>query len=95
MELSPNRFAPNYSLGSAYASRKQWEPALSSFKNAVKAAEENSEEESSALQKLYVVTMNKLEEDSPSGPTSREDMMNQFLKLMGEENYRKLAARRQ
>jgi prefoldin subunit 5 len=82
-------------LGCAYASKQDWDPAIAAFRKAIDAVEENSDDQSQALDKLYRVTMMKLQQESPSGPLSRQEMMEKFMEIMGEENYQRLAASRQ
>ena len=93
LELLPDRFAPLYSLGCAYASQQQWGPSVDTFRQAVNAAE-TEEEEVSALKHLYRCTQHKLQQD-PTAPSSREAMMQAFTQLMGAENFQKLAALQQ
>ena len=87
-------FTPNFNLGVAYASRKDYDPAVSSFRRAIDTTEEKSDEQSQALQYLYRVTMGKLQKENPSGPSSREEMMKLFVEIMGEQNYQRMAALR-
>ena len=87
-------FTPNFNLGVAYASRKDYDPAVSSFRRAIETTEEKSDEQSQALQYLYRVTMGKLQKENPSGPSSREEMMKLFVEIMGEQNYQRMAALR-
>jgi tetratricopeptide (TPR) repeat protein len=95
LELVPDSFPPYFSLGCAYASKQNWGPAIQAFRKAIDAAEDKSDDQSQALQNLYRVTMGKLQNQSPTGPSSKEEMMKNFTELMGEENYQRLAAMRQ
>jgi tetratricopeptide (TPR) repeat protein len=95
LDLVPETFKPCFSLGCAYASKQDWDPAISAFRKAIDVVEEKSDDQSRALDKLYRVTMMKLQQESPSAPPSREEMMKKFMEIMGEENYQRLAAARQ
>jgi tetratricopeptide (TPR) repeat protein len=94
LQVLPNSFPTRYSLGCAYASQKDWGSAVAAFRKAMQAAK-NTEDESQVLQSLYRVTAGKMQQDQPTGATSREEMIKQFIDIMGQENYEKLVAMRQ
>jgi tetratricopeptide (TPR) repeat protein len=94
LQVLPDSFPTSYSLGCAYASQKDWDSAVAAFRKAVQAAT-NTEDESQALQSLYRVTAGKMQQDQPTGASSREEMIQQFMDIMGQENYENLVATRQ
>ena len=93
LEHKPN-FPACYSLGCAYASKQDWTRATSSLRMAIDIAQDGSADEMEALQTLYRVVSTMLKEQQPEGPSSREEMMKQFIRLMGEENFEKLSGKR-
>lgn len=95
LELVPDKFAPNYSLACAYASTQDWDPAILIFRKAIDTASDDSDDEKQALQNLYICVMGKLQRDNPTGASSREEMMQKFIELMGQANFEKLSAMRQ
>jgi tetratricopeptide (TPR) repeat protein len=94
LQFLPDSFPTRYSLGCAYASQRDWDSAVAAFRKAVQAGK-NTEDESQALQSLYRVTAGKMQQDQPTGASSREEMIQQFVDIMGQENYEKLVAMRQ
>jgi tetratricopeptide (TPR) repeat protein len=95
LALVPDKFAPNYSLACSYASKQDWDPAIVIFRKAIDVAEDGSDDEKQALQNLYRCVMGKLQRDDPSGASSREEMMQRFMEIMGQVNFDKLSAMRQ
>ena len=94
LDLVPDSFATRYSLACAYASQKKWDPAVTTFRSALAVVDNGSENEKQALQSLYRVTVNKLQAETTSSSTSREEMIKKFVEIMGEENFEKLSNRR-
>lgn len=90
IECVNDSFVPHYSLGAAYACRKEYERAIASFRRAVTLAP-TPERETQALQSLYKVCVLVLQENPPPSG-GQQEMMQQFVALMGQENYQKLAA---
>lgn len=95
LSLVPDKFAPNYSLACSYATQQDWDLAIVIFRKAIDVAEDGSDDEKQALQSLYRCVMGKLQRDDPSGASSREEMMQRFMEIMGQENFAKLSAIRQ
>ena len=95
LALAPDKFAPNFSLACSYASKQDWDPAIDAFRKALDVAKEGSDDEKQALQNLYRCVMGKLQRDNPSGASSREEMMQRFVEIMGPENFEKLSSMRQ
>ena len=86
-----NNFAPRYSLGCAYATRKEYDEAITALKDAIDVAEDNSEDDKKGLQTLYRVVSLKLQSDG-STASSREEAVAKFMRLIGVENYQRLAS---
>ena len=86
-----NNFAPRYSLGCAYATRKEYDDAITALRDAVDVAEDNSDDDKKGLQTLYRVVSLKLQSDG-STASSREEAVAKFMSLIGSENYQRLAS---
>jgi len=94
LALVPDKFAPNYSLACSYATKQDWDPAIVGFRKAIDVAADGSADEHQALQNLYRCVMGKLQRDNPFGASTREEMMQRFVEIMGQENFDKLSAMR-
>jgi tetratricopeptide (TPR) repeat protein len=91
IEYCPDRFAPRYSLGCAYATTKEHDKAIHQFREAVDIAEDNSNDQKQALQTLYRVASLKMQ-STGSVAASREEAVQKFMEVIGTENYEKLAS---
>jgi tetratricopeptide (TPR) repeat protein len=89
IELIPERFVPRYSLGCAYATKKDYDAAIRHFRQAVEVADQ--EQQTQALQILYRVASLKFQADGIA-PSSREAVVEKFRQMMGFENYERLAS---
>lgn len=93
IEYCPDRFAPRYSLGCAYAAKKEYDNAIQHFRKAVEIAETDSSDQNQALQTLYRVASLKMQATG-SLAGSREEAVKKFMEVIGKENYEKLASTR-
>jgi tetratricopeptide (TPR) repeat protein len=93
LEIALNSFAPRYSLACAYASRKQWDLACTAFRYAIECAD-SEESKTKVLKLLYQAAASLIQLDK-TAPASREEMLNRFKAVMGEDNYNLLAAQTQ
>ena len=102
LELKPNTFVARYSLGSALASRQDYEPACREFRRAVDIAQQqDSKDETSrhqtkkALHALYQATarwMQQQQQDPLAAPVSRDEMLQRFRDVMGSDNFDQMTA---
>ncbi|CAJ1945159.1 unnamed protein product [Cylindrotheca closterium] len=93
IEYRPDRFAPRYSLGCAYATKKEYEQAIQHFRHAAGLAEDNSEEQQQALQTLYrVASLHLQASGAMASITSQADAVQKFMEVIGKENYERLAS---
>lgn len=90
IDLLPDRFVPRYSLGCAYATKKDYDRAIETFHGAIDVVEKNSEEDKRALQTLYRCVSLKLQAEKTA--SSQEEAVKTFMKLIGEDNYQRLAS---
>jgi tetratricopeptide (TPR) repeat protein len=94
LEIESESFPACYSLGCAYASKKEWGSAVEAFRKSIDVAEDNSDDQKQALQNLYRITMSKLQQDHPQGVGSQEKTLAMFKEVMGDQNYERLSAMR-
>ena len=90
LEHAPSNFETRYSLGSAYASRKNWKNAAKAFRLAVDSTTEDTKEKT--LKMLYRVAMNLVQEENPQGFKSQNDIVAALQEVVGVDNYKRLAA---
>lgn len=88
LEIMPRRFAAQYSLGAALASRKEWKEAVDALLKAVEYAD-TEDKEMMALRTLYQATGTLITGDPRL--KSREQVIARFHEVMGKANFEKLS----
>lgn len=89
LELEPSNVAALQSMGSAYASLKEWQKAIAVYRQALELDGDNPE----VLTLLYRCATQQLrEETSPEQQQSRETMMTRLGEIMGQSNMNQLLA---
>jgi tetratricopeptide (TPR) repeat protein len=89
MELKPTAFAPSYSLGCAFAARKQWSSAVDAFKKSIPLST-TEDDKLMALKNLYRSACSLVQSDPSSGSTSQHDLLERLGSTMGKENFQLL-----
>jgi tetratricopeptide (TPR) repeat protein len=98
ISLYPEAFPPCYSLACALAERQQWQASVDAFRQALAMAADNAvavpeQDRILALQSLYKAAMN-LIQSQRQRLSSQAEMVERFQQVMGEDNYKDLAASR-
>uniref|UniRef100_A0A7S1U1D2 Fe2OG dioxygenase domain-containing protein n=1 Tax=Phaeomonas parva TaxID=124430 RepID=A0A7S1U1D2_9STRA len=86
LELDPEHYHAKFSLGSALASRKEWDESTAIFKSIVDA----DPKDDNALKNLYRVVSMRLREDPRSAKASPKQLTKRLEDAMGSANFAKL-----
>jgi tetratricopeptide (TPR) repeat protein len=91
IELNPGSFAPQYSLGCAYAMRNNLADAREHFKQSVPLATDE-EDRIRALKNLYRVAIQEIQTDPSAPSTSQQELMSRLATSMGGDNLQTLTS---
>mmetsp|Transcript_7734 Transcript_7734/g.8835 ORF Transcript_7734/g.8835 Transcript_7734/m.8835 type:complete len:574 (-) Transcript_7734:394-2115(-) len=91
LEILPDYQPAIQSLGSAYASRKEWDEAAKAYRMVLESFEGKKEDRLDTLRLLYKVAIQKIRQGG-GNMSSREQMVQQLNELMGFENYELLTS---
>jgi len=84
LESSPTSLPTLHSIGTAYASRHQWDNSIVVFQQIIEDIVETDEEKHKYLKMLYQVATTKLREEGTAG--TQEELMEKLTSAMGKEN---------
>ena len=90
IDISPNSFAPKYSLASALAARERWPEAIDNYKKALEN-ENDTDNRKRALTAMYRCVV-RLLQSKQAMPATKEGMILLFHENMGKEFFEEMAA---
>jgi tetratricopeptide (TPR) repeat protein len=91
IELTPNHFHAQHSSALCYGEKREWEASKRHFYMALSSAP-NEEKKAIVLQDMYRVAVMKINADPATKSKTREEVIEMFKSVMGEENYVELTS---
>ena len=91
IELTPNHFHAQHSSALCYGEKREWEASKRHFYLALSSAP-NEEKKAIVLQDMYRVAVMKINADPATKSKTREEVIEMFKEVMGEENYVELTS---
>jgi len=92
LEILPDYQPAMHSLGSAHASRQEWNEAVKAYQMVLETFEGEKEDRLDILRLLYKVAVQKIRQEGGANMSSREGMVRRLNELMGAENYKLLTS---
>jgi tetratricopeptide (TPR) repeat protein len=93
ISLYPEAFPPRYSMACALAERGQWQESVDAFRQALTMVDVPEPDRIRALQNLYKAAMSLIQSQGNT-VSSQAEMIERFQQVMGQDNFKGLAASR-